>query len=538
MVTKNWWIFLIFFFCFLISPNQATPESLKVPPEPLVKMPATDSSLMRCIAFSPYVEGYHAKNGPHPSAALIDSLLDVLLQQTEFNCILTYGFLNGLDYIIDTAHNRGMKVIANIWLEKDQNDASIAAGIAKAKQYPETITRLSCGSEMFTSHVNEDNKKVMEPIIQSLIQDCIDQLRNAGVTQPITSIETWWQWCNESYPCQTRTLADQVDWIGINVYPWWENKFSGYFPCTAAADAAEFQVARFENVQSVYPTKTILLTEFGWPAGPEGYSETNERTYQTCGLAGESNQKIVIKESLIRLRQAGIQGVLFSAFREPWKTEEGSVGPYWGICEGTFPFRCPYSYKMTPKLGIFRNGAWYLDNNGNRQWDDCTTDHCLGFGMTGDTPVVGDWDGSSRAKIGIFRNGIWVLDYNGNEQFDDCTTDHCLGFGMPGDTPVVGDWDGSGRSKIGIFRDGLWVLDYNGNEQFDDCTTDHCLGFGMPGDTPVVGDWDGSGTAKIGIFRDGLWVLDYNGNGQFDDCTTDICIGFGMTGDNPVTGAW
>jgi len=190
------------------------------------------------------------------------------------------------------------------------------------------------------------------------------------------------------------------------------------------------------------------------------------------------------------------------------------------------------------KIGVFRNGAWYLDNNDNMQWDNCTTDQCLAFGMTGDTPVVGDWDGNGTAKIGIFRNGIWVLDNNGNGEFDNCTTDPCNGFGMPGDTPVVGDWDGSGRSKIGIFRNGIWVLDYNGNEQFDDCTTDHCLGFGMTGDTPVVGDWDGSGTAKIGIFRDGLWVLDYNGNGQFDDCTTDICIGFGMTGDHPVTGQW
>jgi hypothetical protein len=130
------------------------------------------------------------------------------------------------------------------------------------------------------------------------------------------------------------------------------------------------------------------------------------------------------------------------------------------------------------------------------------------------------------------------LDYNGNMQFDNCDIDRCIGFGLPGDIPIMGDWNGSGTMTIGVFRDGVWFLDYNGNKQFDNCDIDRCIGFGLPGDEPVTGDWDGSGTTKIGVYRNGSLFLDYNGNLQFDDCEIDRCIGFGMPGDFPVTGVW
>jgi hypothetical protein len=202
------------------------------------------------------------------------------------------------------------------------------------------------------------------------------------------------------------------------------------------------------------------------------------------------------------------------------------------------------------KIGVFRpsTGEWLLDINGNGQWNDCGQDRCLGrFGTAGDLPVAGDWDGSGSAKIGVFRpsTGEWFLDMNGNGQWDDCGQDRCLErFGMAGDLPVAGDWDGSGSAKVGVFRPstGEWLLDMNGNGQWNDCGQDRCLErFGMAGDLPVAGDWDGSGSAKIGVFRPstGEWFLDTNGNGQFNGCTVDACLDrFGKTGDLPVVGKW
>ncbi|CDH44284.1 hypothetical protein [Candidatus Contendibacter odensensis] len=56
-------------------------------------------------------------------------------------------------------------------------------------------------------------------------------------------------------------------------------------------------------------------------------------------------------------------------------------------------------------------GQWFIDRNGNHQWDDCVADGCYdGFGQAGDLPVAGDWNGTGVAKIGVFRNGQWFLD--------------------------------------------------------------------------------------------------------------------------------
>ncbi len=195
-------------------------------------------------------------------------------------------------------------------------------------------------------------------------------------------------------------------------------------------------------------------------------------------------------------------------------------------------------------VGVLRpsTGEWFIDRNGNHQWDGCGTDGCYsGFGAPGDLPVAGDWSGTGFAKIGVFRNGAWSLDYNGNGKWDGCGIDLCLNFGLPGDLPVAGNWDGGLKTGIGVFRSGTWYLDYNGNGKWDGCQQDGgldlCLfnSFGIQGDLPAAGDWNGDGKAKVGVFRNGTWYLDYNGNGKWDGCSIDRCyVGFGMAGDLPV----
>lgn len=314
-------------------------------PLPSVLAATQDAEILRCIAFSPYVAGYDPESGPHPPSSLIDTLLDVVVDQLGFRCIMTYGVLNGLDYTFEAAQQRGVKVIAIIWLDTDEsvNAQSIQLGIQKAQAYPETIVRISCGSEVRVRH----GVAVAGPIIRN----CINLFRSAGGTQPIGTIETWWGWCNEEWPCQQWNLADDVDWIGINVFPWWENKYSGLFTCTPTAEAADFHIARIQDVMALYPQKEIILTEFGWPAGPDGYSETNQYTEQRCGIASEANQHLVIEETLARLDRLGLPGIVFEAFREEWKQHhEGPAGPFWGVCEGTSPYTCKFPYGLRQRL--------------------------------------------------------------------------------------------------------------------------------------------------------------------------------------------
>jgi hypothetical protein len=89
-----------------------------------------------------------------------------------------------------------------------------------------------------------------------------------------------------------------------------------------------------------------------------------------------------------------------------------------------------------------------------------------------------------------------VLDANGNGTFDGTGAGQDLAFpfgGISGDVPVVGDWNGDGTSKAGVFRLGFfWVLDANGNRQFDGTGAGGDLAFafgGIQGDKPVTGKW-------------------------------------------------
>ena len=213
---------------------------------------------------------------------------------------------------------------------------------------------------------------------------------------------------------------------------------------------------------------------------------------------------------------------------------------------GDVPLIGDWTGNGASKVGLFRpsDGTFYLDYNGNGAWDGCETDRCLSIGMIGDTPLVGDWNGTGSRKVGVFRpsDGTFYLDYDGNGQWDGCGTDRCLQIGMLNDVPLVGDWDGSGTSKVGAFRpsDGTFYLDYNGSGTWEGCSVDRCLQIGMLNDIALVGDWNGSGTAKVGAFRpsDGTFYLDYNGNGMWDGCGTDRCLAIGLSGDTPLVGDW
>ena len=72
------------------------------------------------------------------------------------------------------------------------------------------------------------------------------------------------------------------------------------------------------------------------------------------------------------------------------------------------------------------------------------------FGAHGWTSVLGDWNGDGKTEIGIYKDGTWYLDYNGNGIWD-TGIDRLNYFGTLGWTPIVGNWNGDATGdKIGI----------------------------------------------------------------------------------------
>jgi len=125
-------------------------------------------------------------------------------------------------------------------------------------------------------------------------------------------------------------------------------------------------------------------------------------------------------------------------------------------------------------------------------------DHVFEFGRGGAIAVAGDWTGDGVTKIGVFRDGTWHLDMDGDGRWS--PGDVMIEFGQPGDIPVVGDWTGDGIAKIGVYRKGKWYLDINNNRVLD--AHDKVFELGGASDKPVVGDWTGDGIDKPGVYQD------------------------------------
>jgi hypothetical protein len=86
-------------------------------------------------------------------------------------------------------------------------------------------------------------------------------------------------------------------------------------------------------------------------------------------------------------------------------------------------------YLLLPESqGFFREGDWFFDQNRNFSWDGISIDKHMGKfgGYHGDIPVMGDWNGDGEKEVGIYRHGAWYLDYNGNGQWDGCDIDSCI----------------------------------------------------------------------------------------------------------------
>ncbi len=199
---------------------------------------------------------------------------------------------------------------------------------------------------------------------------------------------------------------------------------------------------------------------------------------------------------------------------------------------GDIPVAGDWTGTGVKSAGVFRNGTWILDTNGDGILN--AGDQVVAFGQAGDIPIVGDWTGSGRIKLGLFRAGAFILDLSGHlSGVSTGLPDATFSFGQPTDIPVVGDWNNSGAAKVGVFRNGTWLVDYNGDHVFNGL--DKTYTYGQAGDIPVTGTWDSSGLTRLGVYRAGYWILNYIGSNILSvPGVTELYIPFGTPAETPI----
>ena len=221
-------------------------------------------------------------------------------------------------------------------------------------------------------------------------------------------------------------------------------------------------------------------------------------------------------------------------------------------------------------IGVFADGEWFIDLNGNGIWDE--DDLWVKLGAAGDLPITGDWDGDGKTDIGVYgpewggdnlaiaaepglpdpynrvtgptknlppkptlaTHGERTLKKTSHGNLRSDLIDHVFRYGVAGYVPVAGDWNGDGTDTIGVFFGGTWRLDTNGDGRWSEA--DEKFEYGSPGDLPIVGDFDGDGLDEVGVFRRGVWYIDQDHNRKLDP--HDQVRELGDGNDLPVVGDW
>jgi hypothetical protein len=142
----------------------------------------------------------------------------------------------------------------------------------------------------------------------------------------------------------------------------------------------------------------------------------------------------------------------------------------------------------------------------------------VAIGQLGDIParlpgyyqihrVAGDADGDRMRDFNIFRpsDGMWWTRFSsGDNSSWPTSTWQGVTWGIEGDIPVAGDYDGDGRMDPAIYRPsyGAWCARFSsGDNSSWETSTWQCWWVGQPGDIPVPGDYDGDGRTDPAIYR-------------------------------------
>ena len=222
-------------------------------------------------------------------------------------------------------------------------------------------------------------------------------------------------------------------------------------------------------------------------------------------------------------------------------------------------------------LAIWRptTGGWYVMGASGQMRA------AVGWGLDGDKPAAGDYDGDGKTDFCVFRpsENKWYILRSSNGTIDG------VPFGISGDTPAPADYDGDGRTDIAVFRknvpssgNGTWYIlrssdqqawgiefglnsdaetlapaDYDGDGKADvtawrsanqsfytkrsgDGTT-QTVSLGQASTQPVSGDYDGDGKADYAVRKqaNGDWYIRYSTTGVIQPA-----VGWGLASDIPV----
>jgi exo-beta-1,3-glucanase (GH17 family)/cellulose synthase/poly-beta-1,6-N-acetylglucosamine synthase-like glycosyltransferase len=277
---------------------------------------ATVDVPLASVSYSPFTRSQHPDHGDRPTAQQIRADLKLISPYT--NAIRTYSSTGGVELVPAIAAEFGLKVTLGIWIDKDErrNEREIQSAIALARRYS-NIDAIVVGNEVM---LRADKS----------VDDLIGIIRRVKRQSPVpvTTGETFDVWLGIADPKKpdeaiekaeaATKLASAVDFIAAHILPYWGG--------TPVDKAVEETILTYNKLRAAHPGKRIVIAEFGWPSG--GYNMHRADP-------GRIEQAMVLRDFVARAEAYGIDYNVIEAFDQPWKTNEGGVGMYWGMFDAS-----------------------------------------------------------------------------------------------------------------------------------------------------------------------------------------------------------
>ena len=283
------------------------------------------------ISYSSYRDSESPDQGDITSKENI--LEDLQLISQRWNLIRLYaaGAISEQILSVIAENKLPIKVLQGVWIAGNQtaaeNQAQVESAIELANKYPEIIIAVNVGNEILVDWSAHKFEKVEQ------VLPYVRQVKKA-IQQPVTVNDDYNFW-NKPH---AQTLADEVDFIGLHAYAFWNNK--------TLDESVEWTRWIFHDIQTRYPNKQIVLGESGWPTS----RIYNDGSYEggLIGNANEANQKTFFEQYNQWINEEKIVSFYFEAFDENWKGGWDGKNPsqkaekHWGV----------YFSNRTPKAAL------------------------------------------------------------------------------------------------------------------------------------------------------------------------------------------
>jgi cellulose synthase/poly-beta-1,6-N-acetylglucosamine synthase-like glycosyltransferase/exo-beta-1,3-glucanase (GH17 family) len=236
---------------------------------------------------------------PIPEARIRADLTTIAAQA---KAVRTYASTHGLEQVPRVAAELGLKVSLGIWIDKDaaRNEREISTALELARRYP-NVTRLVVGNETIFRH--DQTPAGLARILRRVRSDS---------PVPVATADHWKVFLDHP------ELVDAVDQVFAHILPYWEG-----LPKDSAVSGS---MNLYDKLTKAYPTKKIVIGEFGWPS--EGHNFEG-------AIPDPVSQAVILRNFVVRANALDIDYNIVEAIDQPEKLFEGNVGPYWGILDSS-----------------------------------------------------------------------------------------------------------------------------------------------------------------------------------------------------------